>query len=403
MRAEIISVGTELLLGFIVDTNAAYLAQQLAGLGIDLYYVSVFGDNLDRLAEGAARAFARSDLTIFTGGLGPTEDDLTRDAIARALGEELFVDAELEAAQRDFWRRRNLPMPPRNLSQAQLIPSARVLPNPLGTAPGWWVDLPTGGIAVAMPGVPREMYRMWEIEVVPRLRERGVGGIILTRTLKILGKGESAVEHDVRDLLKSTNPTIATYAKADGIHLRLSAKAASAVEAEALLAPFEREVRARVEQDVYGVDDETVGGAIARALAGRRFAIADALTAGGLSATLVETPELAAAFAGALVAAGPTGADWASPLGQPASEPEALALAALARERFGADVGIGLSGVAGPAAVGSIEPGAIAIAVDHDRRTSQTVFRASTPAEVRRWATYTALNLIWRSLTGRPL
>jgi nicotinamide-nucleotide amidase len=403
MRAEIVSVGTELLLGFIVDTNAAYLAQQLASLGIDLFYISVFGDNLDRLAEGAARAFARSDLTIFTGGLGPTEDDLTREAIAKALGEELYVDPELEAAQRAFWQRRNLPMPPRNLSQAQLIPSAKPLANPLGTAPGWWVDLPTGGIAVAMPGVPREMSRMWEFEVVPRLRERGVGGVILTRTLKILGKGESAVEQDVRDLLKSTNPTIATYAKADGIHLRLSAKAASLAEAEALLAPFEQEARARVEQDIYGVDDETIGGAIARALAGRRFAVADALTAGRLSAELSETPELAARFAGGLVAAEPTAAAWASPLGQPASAAEALALAALARERFSTEVGIGLSGVAGPLTVGGVEPGAIAIAIDHDRRDSQTVFRSSTPAEVRRWATYTALNLIWRSLSGRPL
>jgi nicotinamide-nucleotide amidase len=403
MRAEIISVGTELLLGFIVDTNAAYLAQQLAGLGIDLFYISVYGDNLDRLTEGASRAFARSDLTIFTGGLGPTEDDLTRDAIARALGEELYLDPTLAAAQQAFWARRNLPMPPQNLRQAQLIRSATPLPNPLGTAPGWWVDLPNGGIAVAMPGVPREMTRMWEQEVTPRLRQRSGGGIILTRTLKILGKGESAVEQEVRDLLKSTNPTIATYAKADGIHLRLSAKAASHAEAEALLAPFERAVRDRVEQDVYGVDDETVGDAIARALAGRRLAIADTLTAGGLSATLAETPQLADALAGALVAATPTSAAWASPHGRPGSEEDARALAALARERFAADVGIGVSGVAGPEPVAGVEPGAFAIAIHHDRDASQALFRSSVPSEVRRWATYSALNLLWRSLTNRPL
>ncbi|MCS6801434.1 MAG: CinA family nicotinamide mononucleotide deamidase-related protein [Chloroflexota bacterium] len=403
MRAEIISVGTELLLGLLVDTNAVYLAQQLAALGIDLFYISTYGDNLDRLAEGAARAFARSDVTIFTGGLGPTEDDVTREAIAQALGEELYLDPALEAAQRAFWERRQLPMPPRNLRQASLIRSATPLPNPLGTAPGWWVDLPNGAIAVAMPGVPREMTRMWEHEVVPRLRARGAGGIILTRTVKILGKGESAVEEAVRDLLTSANPTIATYAKADGIHLRLSAKAGSAAEAEALLAPLEREVRARLEPDIYGVDDETIGGVIARALGERRFAIVDALTAGELSATLAETPALAEALAGALVAAAPTSTAWGSPLGQPGSEAEARALAALARERFGAEVGIGVSGVAGPTPIGTAEPGTIAIAIDHERRESQSIVRVSSPAEVRRWATYAALNLIWRSLTHRPL
>jgi nicotinamide-nucleotide amidase len=402
MRAEIISVGTELLLGMIVDTNAVYLAQQLARLGIDLYYISAIGDNLERLSEGAARAFARSDLTIFTGGLGPTEDDLTRDAIARALGEELALDPELEAAQRAFWQRRNLPMPARNLVQAQLIPSARPLPNPLGTAPGWWVELPSGGIAVALPGVPHEMERMWEQEVVPRLRERGATGVLLTRTLKILGKGESAVEEAVRPWLKSTNPTMATYAKADGIHLRLSAKAASQEEAAALLAAFERQVRPAVEADVYGVDDETIGAVIARCLGERRFALADALTAGTLSATLVQTPALAARFAGGLIAAGPT-VTWAQAAGPPGAAETAVALAERARQQFQAEVGIGISGVAGPEPVAAVAPGTIALALVDGGTFSQTLMRSSTPPDVRRWAGYAALNLIWRALSGRSL
>lgn len=399
MRAEIISVGTELLLGFIVDTNAAYLAQQLAAQGIDLYYVSVFGDNLDRLAEGVKRAFDRSDLVIFTGGLGPTEDDLTRDAIGKALGETLFVDPDLEQQQIAFWRSRNIPMPPRNLTQAQLIPSAQALPNPIGSAPGWWVES-NGTIAVAMPGVPREMFRMWEQEALPRLRQRGIGGIIMTRTLKILGRGESAVEQAVSEFLKSPNPTIATYAKNDGVHLRLSAKAADPARAASMLREFEEHVRPLVDADVYAVDDETLGTVLARLLDGRQFAVADSLTGGGLAANLIDSPELAELFAGG-VGGAETRNDWTAKFGVPGRAETAQALALHARELFGAPVGIGLSGVPGPAGIDGVKPGTFAIAVDGGVSTSQQAFRATTPAEVRRWAIYSSLNVIWRTLSGR--
>ncbi len=155
MRAEIVSVGTELLLGQITDTNAQYLAQQLASMGIDLYYVSQVGDNQGRVVEVLRRALGRSDLIVVTGGLGPTEDDLTRESIAEAVGEELRVDPVLADWLREHFRRRGRPMPERNLKQATLIPSARALDNPIGTAPGWWVEK-GGRIIVAMPGVPRE-------------------------------------------------------------------------------------------------------------------------------------------------------------------------------------------------------------------------------------------------------
>src|SRR3990170_8546676 len=178
MQAELISIGTELLLGEILDTNAQYLAARLPPLGIDLYYMSKVGDNLERLAEVIGRAWGRSDLVITTGGLGPTEDDLTREAIARVLGEEPAVDPELERALREFFARRGVAMPERNVKQAMLIPSARAIPNPRGTAPGWWVGK-NGHIIVAMPGPPAEMERMWEAEVAPRLARLGGGAVII--------------------------------------------------------------------------------------------------------------------------------------------------------------------------------------------------------------------------------
>ena len=178
MKAELISVGTELLLGQIVDTNAAYLASELPALGIDCYFVSQVGDNLDRLVDTLRRAAGRSDLVMLTGGLGPTEDDLTREAIAALLGETMVVQPELEAQLRQRFARLSRSMPESNIKQATLIPSATALANPIGTAPGWWVEASqpaTGGrcIFAAMPGVPSEMRRMWEYEVKPRLLAAG--------------------------------------------------------------------------------------------------------------------------------------------------------------------------------------------------------------------------------------
>jgi nicotinamide-nucleotide amidase len=160
MRAEIISCGTELLLGHITDTNATYLAQSLASLGIDLYFVSQVGDNQRRIVETLRRAWERSDLVIITGGLGPTEDDLARESISAMLGETMLVDPVLEAELRGMFATRNSVMPERNIKQATLIPSARAIANPLGTAPGWWVEK-DGHIIVAMPGVPREILERY--------------------------------------------------------------------------------------------------------------------------------------------------------------------------------------------------------------------------------------------------
>src|SRR5437764_7678540 len=203
VRAQIMSVGTELLLGQIVDTNAAYLAQYLSALGIDLYWQATVGDNLGRLTDELRRAWERADLIVMTGGVGPTDDDLTREGIAALLGEQMVIQPELEEHLRSWFGRRGRTMPERNLKQATLIPSAQSLPNPIGTAPGWWVER-DGRVIVAMPGVPVEMRKMWEEQAVPRLQARlPEGGIILSRTLKCIGIGESAMEDLVRPLIAS--------------------------------------------------------------------------------------------------------------------------------------------------------------------------------------------------------
>ncbi|MFL5733233.1 MAG: CinA family nicotinamide mononucleotide deamidase-related protein [Chloroflexia bacterium] len=296
MRAEIVSIGTELLLGTITDTNASFLAQRLAAIGIDCYYVSQVGDNLGRLVDTLERASGRSDLVVATGGLGPTQDDLTREAIASLLGETMTVVPALERDLRDFFERRGVQMPERNLKQATLIPSAEILPNPVGTAPGWWVSSEHEGqssVIVAMPGVPYEMKRMWEREVEPRLRSQG-SGVIVSRTLKTMGLGESAVEAKVQDLMGGSNPTLAPYAKQDGVHLRVTAKAATPEEAERLISGLEAEVRSRLGAAIYGADDETPVGVLRRLLseAGYRYAVLEVGPAvAGSIAPLAGDPE----------------------------------------------------------------------------------------------------------------
>src|SRR2546430_12936317 len=240
-KAELLSIGTELLLGQIVDTNANYLAGRLALLGIDCLHRQTVGDNLGRAKQAFERALSRSDLVVATGGLGPTEDDLTREAIAAALGETPAVDRALEQDLEAWFSGRGIVMPDRNRKQAWLIPSARSLPNPNGTAPGWDVRK-DGKRIIAMPGVPREMMPMWE-SVEPSLTR---GGALRWRTLKLLGIGESAVEERLAELVRSTSPTVATYAKNDGVHIRVADKASTPEEADGRIAQMEQAIRARI-------------------------------------------------------------------------------------------------------------------------------------------------------------
>ncbi|HEY6284878.1 MAG TPA: competence/damage-inducible protein A [Ktedonobacteraceae bacterium] len=408
MRAEIISCGTELLLGHITDTNATYLAQSLASLGIDLYFVSQVGDNQGRIVETLRRAWERSDLVIITGGLGPTEDDLARESISTMLGETMRVDPTLEAELRAMFAVRNSVMPESNIKQATLIPSAQVLRNPRGTAPGWWIEK-DGHIIVAMPGVPREMYHMWENEVIPRLAPFA-GGLIFTRILRVWGLGESAVEERLGSVIHSNNPTVATYAKSDAIDVRITAKAETREQAEQQVAELETKTRLILGHYIFGVDRDTLQSVTGKQLSSRNqwLAVMDSITGGLLSSTITDNPSSTKHFKGAIVSYNP---DLNAQMGVPReiieqygviSEETARAMAHVVRERLGADYGLGITGVAGPEKQEDKPAGTVHIAIEGPEGVVIGIgpgWRASRD-DNKRFAVLAALNLLRLHLEG---
>ena len=355
MKAEIISIGTEILIGDILDTNTNYIAQRLPALGIDLYYTHQIGDNPARLTELLRLAWSRSDLILSTGGQGPTEDDVTRDCIAELLCETPEVDPDQEHYLRSWFGRRGAPMPERNLKQAWLTPSTRAIPNPRGTAPGWWSEK-DGHIVIAMPGPPAEMGRMWDKEVAPQLQGRSTDAVIISRTVKTVGLGEGTVDEMVSPLLKGTNPSIGVYSRIDGIHLRLTAKAATAEDAQDLIAPVQEEVERILGPAVWGYDDDTQELATGRLLraAGLTLATMESATGGLLASTITDAPGSSTYFRGGLVAYATEqkitwGVDAAVVEEYGVISPEcAREMARAAREQMGTDLGLAVTGVAGP-------------------------------------------------------
>ena len=408
MRSEILSCGTELLLGHITDTNATYLSQSLSALGIDLFYISQVGDNQGRIVETLQRAWERSDLIIMTGGLGPTEDDLARESISALLGETMQVDHTLESELRQFFSSRHVKMPERNVKQATLIPSALPLPNPVGTAPGWWVEK-DGHIIVAMPGVPREMFRMWEQEAIPRLKPY-TGGLIFTRILRVSGLGESAVEERLDSLLHSNNPTIATYAKSDAIDVRITAKADTSEEAGRQVSEMEIRVRQLLGHHVFGTDKETLQSIVGSLLQARNqsLAIMESLTGGLLSSTITDVSGSSHYFVGGVVA---YSNKVKQQLGVPReiieqygviSDETARAMAHAIRDGFGADFGLGITGVAGPDKQDGKAIGTVHIAIEGPEGvvTGMGPGWRSSREDNKRFAILSALNLLRLHLEG---
>jgi nicotinamide-nucleotide amidase len=345
MQAEIVSIGTELLLGEIVDTNAAYIARQLTTIGLDLHYKTTVGDNEARITAVLRQALDRSGVVITTGGLGPTVDDVTREAVAAATNRPLEMREELIPEISAFFCRRGAQMTDNNLRQARLPEGATAIANALGTAPAFIVEDPRG-IVISLPGVPGEMRHLMEHAVLPYLRTKlGLEGVIMVRNLHTAGIGESQVDAMIGDLEQATNPTVGLAAHPGQTDVRIAAKAGSEAEAARLLAEMEAQVRARLGEHVYGADGETLEGVVHALLerCGRSLAVAETATQGTISGRLTAAAGGSGQFKGGVVA--PSEAGLAG-LGLMA-DAEALAPAALAeaaarrvREVQGADLGL---------------------------------------------------------------
>ena len=371
MKAELLAIGTELLMGELADTNSPFLASRLPPLGIDLQWATLVGDDPEQLTGAFVRGLERSDVIFTTGGLGPTQDDLTRDCIARALGEEIAVDPALVQRLEDIFRSRGTDMPPRNIKQAQLIPSAEAIPNPRGTAPGWWVET-RGRIIVAMPGPPVEMQGMWQDEVAPRLLKRDRGQVIVTRNIKTNGLSEALVDELISPWLGRENPYLGIYAKPDGIHLRIIAKATDPENAWAMVRPVETGVVDAMRPHVWGFDDETPEQVVGSLLAAQRktLAVMETCTGGQLASSITDVPGASAYFKGSVtpysmeakVAAG-VDASIIEHHGE-VSEETARAMAQTVRITLGADYGLGITGVAGPTEIEGHPVGLVFVALD---------------------------------------
>ena len=358
MRAEIISVGTELLLGQIVDTNAPFLSRALSSLGIDVYYRSTVGDNRARLADAIRTALSRSDIVLTIGGLGPTQDDLTKETIAEVLGERLIMHPESEKRIRDFFEKRGARIAESNLKQALQPESGVPLPNPMGTAPGTLVEK-DGKIIAAFPGPPNEFIPMIENALIPYLAKKTEGktAVIVSRTLRVVGIGESSAEEEIRELLSGSNPTIAPYAKTGEVHFRITAKSPDRETALGLIAEMEKKARAILGDYIYGVDDETLESVIVRLLTEKnlKLALAESCTGGAIADRITNVPGSSAAFLAGVVSY--SNDSKIEILGVPeelirlhgAVSPEvAEAMAEGAAVRTGADIAVSVTGIAGP-------------------------------------------------------
>ena len=345
MIAEIVTIGTELLLGEIVDANAAHIARRLAAIGVDHYYTTTVGDNEERIVRVLRDALSRSDVVITTGGLGPTVDDVTRRAAARVTGRELVSSPDLLAQIEAYFRRRGYTMTDNNRQQAYIPAGAVPVENPVGTAPAFIVEV-DGKEIICLPGVPREMAHLLQERVLPHLQCRmGQAAVILSRWVHTVAIGESAVDEAISELMRSANPTVGTRAHPGQTDVCITAKAASRDEAAKMLDAMEARVRERLGRVVYGVDDETLPGVVVAALDRRRLtlALADATTDGVVARRLLEAERGAEVVAGAHVAA--DGAGLAQELSVTAAETDegmTSAIAVALRDAHDANLGLAI-------------------------------------------------------------
>ncbi|MED6328228.1 MAG: competence/damage-inducible protein A [Actinomycetota bacterium] len=420
MRCEIVAVGTELLLGQIVDTNSSWIGEQLALAGIDCHRHTAVGDNRDRMLDAFRGAVERSDALIVTGGLGPTQDDITRSVIAELMGVELERDEVLVARIEKVFGGRGRPMPANNLLQADVPAGARPIDQMPGTAPG--LICPVGGpgddspkVVYALPGVPWEMRQMLEGTVLPDLKRRaGISSVIRSRTLRTWGHSESGLAEDLADeierLDREGGVTIAFLASGmEGLKVRLTAKAATVEAAEALLADEEARVRAITGDIVFGVDDQTMESVVLDLLVerGLTLATAESVTGGMVGTRLTEVPGASRAFLGSVVAYDSDvkrGLLGVPPDVHVVSEEAVSAMAVGVCAHLDADVSVAVTGVAGPDPQDGLEPGTVWMATCVDGEVE--ALRTQWPFDrtrIRQFTVITVLDALRRRLLAHPL
>jgi nicotinamide-nucleotide amidase len=404
---EVIAVGTELLLGQITNSNAARIGAALAEHGLDAHYQQVVGDNLDRVAAAIELAVDRSDAVIITGGIGPTRDDLTREALCQATGLEMVFSQEYADHLRDWWKRRGRVMPESNLQQAHHPEGAEILMNPKGTAPGLALDY-QGTLIFCIPGVPAEMEYLLFEELMPRIVARSNGpAVVVSRLIRTWGHSESGVGEILDDLYQgSANPSIAFLASAGEIKVRITAKASDRASAIALIGPVEDEVRDRLSPWVFGADDETVQGVIMGLLAERGWTIgtAESMTGGLVSAALTSIPGASAVVRGGVVAydnelkqrlLGVTDTTTVVDM------ETAIEMAQGGREFLGADVVVAVTGSAGPEPLERPQGTVIVAVATPEKAMARELVMPGDRERVRAYGVTSALHLTRLALSGR--
>ena len=412
MRCDVLAVGTELLLGQITDTNSQWIGEQLAAAGIDSLFQAKVGDNLGRVEGVLRRMLADADAVIMCGGLGPTHDDLTRDAIAAVMGTTLQHDEAVAQVIRDLFASRGRRMAENNLRQAQVPVGATVIPQTRGTAPGLICPLVLDGVpkvVYAVPGVPHEMKDMVQRAVLPDLLARsGEASVIVSRVLRTWGESESGLNERLDPVIERLeaegNPTLAFLASGwEGIKVRLTAKAATRAEATALIDRWDAEVRSLVEEIVFGVDDDTMESVVLQLLRerGLSLGLAESVTGGLVAGRITNVPGASEVFRGSVVsyATEVKHEVLGVPEGPVVSEAAAAAMAVGAQRVLGADVALALTGVAGPAEQDGMPVGTLCVGMAiGDRVETRTLRMPGQRDQMRQMSVITALDLLRRSL-----
>jgi nicotinamide-nucleotide amidase len=404
MRAEILGVGTEILLGQICNDNAQWISERLAEIGVDVLHHQAVGDNEGRIAEAIRLALSRADVVIVTGGLGPTQDDITREGLAAALGVSLIRVREIEDYLRSKFRALGRDMPESNLVQADVPEGVRYILPDRGTAPGL-IARSAEKRVYAVPGVPAEMREMMTGAILPELAVLAGPSTILSRTIRLTGVAEARTAEVLGDLFRSsTNPTLAYLATSGEVRVRLTAKAATPVEAERMIRPLADEVAGRLGKHVFTTSDEELEHVVGRLLKARRrtVAAAESLTGGGLGVRLSQAPGSSTFFMGSAVCYTAEAKRHLLGVSEETirehgvvSEECAMEMARGARQRFGADIGISLTGVAGPEDHDGKPPGTVCAGLSAEDTEFAKSFRAPGDRDqVRRWAEQSALDML---------